>query len=263
MKKSADNTYQSLYNPLRELGLTDMEANAYLVSLKLGPTSITQIAQHLRIARPNVYKLIQELEKRGLAKFTGKKKYARDFVVEPPSVVLEQFRQKKKEVELRESDLIVAMPELLAHYQQGMLPSKINIYNGKEDFKKIFFNILDEADKTIWFCGSAQDFIGFISWSDERRWIKKRMKKKLFINSLLFPSDDAHTLKGADAQEMREIRLLKGFAPFSTSFQLFANKVIFWQPVAPLAIVIEDEYLVAMMKSIMQRLWEDAEHGEM
>ena len=75
---------------------------------------------------------------------------------------------------------------------------------------------------------------------------------------MLFPSDDAHMLKGADAQEMREIRLLKGFAPFSSSFQLFANKVIFWQPVAPLAIVIEDEYLVTMMKSIMAGLWDNA-----
>ena len=41
-------------------------------------------------------------------------------------------------------------------------------------------------------------------------------------------------------------------------FQIFANKVIFWQPLAPLAIVIEDKYLVEMMESILDNLWERA-----
>lgn len=250
--------YQSLYKPLKELGLSDLEANAYIVSLRLGPSTISNIAKNLHIARPNVYKVIQELESRGLAKFSSKKSYSRSFVVESPAVVLEKFRQKKKEDQFKESELVLAMPSLLANYQQGLLPSKINIYQGKEDFKKIFFNILEEADKKIWFCGSAQDFIGFISWSDERKWIKQRMKKNLFINSLLLPGEEAMLLKKTDVDEMREIRFLKGFYPFSSSFQIFANKVIFWQPLAPLAIVIEDKYLVEMMESILDNLWERA-----
>lgn len=253
-----NSTYQSLYNPLKELGLSDLEANTYMVSLRLGPSTISKLAQNLSIARPNLYKVIQELEKKGLAKLSDKKGYARNFVVESPTVVLDQFRQKKKEDQLRESELVMAMPDLLTNYQQGLMPSKIKIFQGKEDFKKIFFNILEEADKKIWFCGSAQDFIGFISWSDEKRWIKQRMKKGLFINSLLLPSDDASTLKKTDAEELREIRIMKGFFPFQTSFQLFGNKVIFWQPLAPLAIVIEDKYLVEMMESIVDKLWENA-----
>jgi hypothetical protein len=41
-----------------------------------------------------------------------------------------------------------------------------------------------------------------------------------------------------------------------TSFQLFANKVIIWQPKAPVAILIEDQYVIAMLKSIFDKLWE-------
>ncbi|MFA5993974.1 MAG: helix-turn-helix domain-containing protein [Parcubacteria group bacterium] len=253
------NIYQSLYTPLKELGLSDLEANAYMVSLKLGPSTISEIAKNLHIARPNVYKVIQELEGKGLAKLSAKKSYARNFVVESPTVVLDMFRQKKKEDQFKESELAMAMPDLLANYQQGLMPSKVKVFQGKEDFKKIFFNILEEADRKIWFCGSAQDFIGFVSWSDEKRWIKQRMKKNIFINSLLLPSDEAHSLQKTDADELREIRIMKGFYPFSTSFQLFANKVIFWQPLAPLAIVIEDKYLVEMMESIVDKLWEEAQ----
>jgi sugar-specific transcriptional regulator TrmB len=256
--EKTNSIYPSLYNPLKELGLSDLEAHAYMVSLELGPATISKIAVNLSIARPNVYKIIQELERKGLAKFSSKKSYARSFVVESPAVVLDMFRQKKKEDQLKESELVMAMPSLLTNYQQGLIPSKVKVFQGKEDFKKIFFNILEEADKKIWFCGSAKDFIGFISWSDEREWIKQRLKKGLFINSLLLPSDEANILKKTDADELREIRIMKGFFPFSTSFQIFANKVIFWQPLAPLAIVIEDKYLVEMMESIVDKLWEEA-----
>jgi hypothetical protein len=54
---------------------------------------------------------------------------------------------------------------------------------------------------------------------------------------------------------MRETRILQGGAPFATSFQLFANKVLIWQPKAPLAVLIEDEYIVQMLRSIFYLLW--------
>lgn len=256
--KQENEIYNSLYTPLKELGLSDLEASAYMVSLKLGPTTISELAKNINIARPNVYKIIQELENRGLAKFSSEKKYSRNFVVEPPSVILDKFREKKKEFQQKESELVTAMPNLLANYQQGTLPTKIKIYQGKKDFQKIFFNILEETENKIWFCGSAQDFIGFISWADEKKWIKERIKRKLFINSLLLPSEDTQALRETDSQELRETRVLKGFFPFATSFQIFANKVIFWQPITPLALVIEDKYLVEMMESIVDKLWEDA-----
>ncbi|MDO8240525.1 MAG: helix-turn-helix domain-containing protein [Candidatus Moranbacteria bacterium] len=256
-----NNIYNVLYNPLKELGLSDLEIETYIISLKMGASSISGIAKHLNIARPNVYKIIKRLEEKGLAKFSDKKKYSRNFFVEPPSLVLEKFREKKQEYSQKENALVSAMPSLLANYQQGEMPTKIKIFHGNDDFRKIFFNILEEANGKIWFCGSVQDFIGFISWADEKKWIKERLEKKLFINALLLPSKDAETLKETDEKELRETRLLKGFFPFQTSFQLFGNKVIFWQPLAPLAIVIEDKYLVEMMESIVDKLWENAKES--
>ena len=72
------------------------------------------------------------------------------------------------------------------------------------------------------------------------------------------PSKDAETLKASDAKEMRETRILKGLAPFAPIFQLYANKVIIWQPKAPLAMLIEDEYITQMLRSIFNALWEKA-----
>ena len=87
---------QNLYTSLKEIGLTESEANLYITSLSLGPTTIASLAEHLHIPRPNVYKVITGLEEHGLAVFSERKRYARTFMGGPPTVVLEKIRQKRE-----------------------------------------------------------------------------------------------------------------------------------------------------------------------
>ncbi len=68
--------YKNLYTSLKELGLSDLEADLYVISLKLGPAQLSEVAKHLGISRPNVYKLIKSLEKNNLVKFSQKEKAA-------------------------------------------------------------------------------------------------------------------------------------------------------------------------------------------
>lgn len=244
-----------LYKSLKELGLTDHEANLYIFSLTLGPTTISKLSEHLKISRPNVYKIIAGLEKHGLAQFN---KRHRNFMVESPSLVAEKLRQKKEAIAMIDRDLIAELPSLLGQYKQGELSSKIKIIQGEKGFLRLFDNILEEEKSQSEFLGSAKDFIGFISWKHELEWIKKRKSKNIFIRSLLLPSDDTSLLQSKDAQELRETRVMKNSELYITGFQLYANKVIIWQPAAPLAILIEDEYIFAMFKNIFEIMWAQA-----
>lgn len=246
---------KSLYSSLKELGLSELEIDLYVISLTLGPSTILEIAKHLEMPRPNVYKVIAGLEKHGLAKFSDRKKYTRTFIVEPPTVVLEKVRQKRETVSELDHALVGAMPDLLALYHQGETPTKIKVLEGKEQWMKIFFQILDETKEPISYFGSADAFIGMISWETENKWIKERTRKGIHINTLLTPGKDAQTLKAADEKEMRTTRFFEGTMPFVTGFMLYANKVIIWQPKAPLAVLIEDEYIVQMLRSIFDSLW--------
>lgn len=248
---------KNLYTPLKELGLTDLEIDLYVVSLTLGPTTILDIAKHLDMSRPNVYKVIAGLERHGLAKFSERKKYTRTFIVEPPTIVLEKVRRKKEAADELDHALVGAMPDLLALYHQGETPTKIKVLEGKEQWLKIFFQILDETKEPISFFGSADAFINMITWDTEREWIKERVQKGIHINVLLTPGKDAQVLKEADEKEMRTTRLFNGTAVV-TGFMLYANKVIIWQPKAPLAVLIEDEYIVQMLRSIFNKLWEES-----
>lgn len=246
---------ENLYTSLRELGLFESEIRLYLASLSLGPATIATIAEHLGIPRPNVYKAILGLEGHGLANFSSRKRYSRTFVVEPPTVVLELLRKKRDTMSDLDRTLVGVMPDLLAKYHQGASLTKIRVLQGKDQFLKAFFSILDEEKSETQFFGSAKDFVEFISWDEENEWIKQRMKKNIFIKSLLLPSGEAEMLHRGDKQFMREIRIIKGLAPFVTAFQLFANKALIWQPEGRLAILIEDEYVVAMLRSMFNWMW--------
>ncbi len=248
---------QNLYSSLKELGATEGEANLYVTSLSLGPASIVALAEHLQMPRPNVYKVIASLETLGLAKFSERKRHARTFVVESPTVVLEKLRVKREAVARLDQTLVGSMPDLLAMYHQGETPTKVKLFDGKEQWLKLFFQTLEEARGTMSFFGSADAFINMISWEVENEWIKERMKKNIHINVLLTPGNDAFTLNTRDDEEMRTTRLFKG-APMVTGFMLYANKVIIWQPKAPLAMLIEDEYVVQMLGSVFASLWENA-----
>ena len=238
------------------MGLTEHEVALYTLSLALGPTSISKLAKHLAISRPNVYKVIAGLEKHGLAKFAEYKHLKRTFTVESPSMILNLLRQKRKVLADLEENVTEEMPRLLASYHQGELPTSIRIIQGRDQFLNLFRRVIDETQHSSEFFGSVKDFIHFISWAEEKRWIRRRTQKAMRIKVLLLPSKDTDQLKANDIKEMRETRILKVKSSFITSFQLFANKVIIWQPKAPLAILIEDEYITKMLRSIFYTLWD-------
>ncbi|MFA5871820.1 MAG: helix-turn-helix domain-containing protein [Parcubacteria group bacterium] len=252
-----DELKKSLYKGLKELGLSEAEINLYVISLKLGQTSIVNVARHMGISRPNVYKVIFSLEKHGLAKFSEKGKYARAFMVESPTFVLEMIRKKREDMSEIDHNLVSSLPDLLTKYHQGQAPTKVRVLQGKEHFLKIFNQSLEEENKEVLFFGATEDFIGFISWTEERKWITKRVKRNIFVKVLTLPGKEgAEILRPQDQAELRETRILKGTWPFMTSFQLFANKVVIWQPKAPLALLIEDQYIVEMLKSMFDFMWE-------
>jgi sugar-specific transcriptional regulator TrmB len=252
---------ETLYSSLAELGLHEHEIELYTTALAIGPSSIAILAKTLNINRPNVYKVIAELEKHGLAKYSERKRYNRTFMVESPLVVRELLHKKRDLLATQDTKLFSALPDLLALYRQGELPTSVKVFEGKDQFLKIFFQVLDESKDEILYCGSADDLIsGFIGWAEEEKWIAKRLKKKIFIKALIFGGTDAEKLISDDPKQLRETRLIKNMVHFPTSFHLYANKMIIWQPQAPMALLIEDEYIVGMFKSLYSVLWEQSKN---
>ena len=150
------------------------------------------------------------------------------------------------------------MPDLIASYKQGELPSRVRIITERGQLATAFTQIFEEAKSEISFMGSTKDLDDLVTFASLEKHIKRRVSRGVKAKVLVFHDEDAETLQERDRQELRETRFIKNLKLFSPSFYLFANKVIIWQPKAPLAILIEDEYITEMQRNIFERLWEDS-----
>lgn len=253
---SKNELHQSLSGSLKELGLSEPEANLYIVSLSVGPASIATLAKHLGISRPNVYKVIIELEKHGLAKYSENKRWGRTFIVEPPAVLVHKVREKRDSLGKMDGYLTSLMPDLNALYHQGETATKIKILEGK-DWIRYWMEMMEQnAKEELMFFGSMDDFIGYIGWDGLAELTRERMRRDIVLKTLILPGEKASEIMMRPTEEIRDTRILKGASPFATSFQIFLGKVMIWQPKAPLAVLIEDQYIVEMLKSMFNLLWE-------
>jgi sugar-specific transcriptional regulator TrmB len=119
---------------LKKLGLKEKEVKVYLAGLELGPNSIKNIAEKVKIPRPTVYEIVKKLEEKGLFVETKKGK-KRLFVAQSPSQILRFLRIKKREIEEKEREFTRIVSILEAKYSREK--EGIRIFQGKEGKKAI------------------------------------------------------------------------------------------------------------------------------
>lgn len=248
---------EELVKLLEELGIAGNEASVYLACLELGPTSITRIARKAEVERATVYAILERLKDRGLVGIEVKD-YDRRVQVEAPDKLLVLAKQKKRSIEAREHQFKEILPDLLATVNQRGKQPKVRFYEGKEQFMQVFDQILDEAKGEMYYFGQVDLFVQLVSWEFEKQWIKRRMRKKIFIYLFVNKCELGERYKKYDAQELRETRFLPENMQFEASFLLWGNKIVLWNPVVPLAIAIEDEIIVKMFREMFFRLWKVA-----
>ncbi len=258
---SQEDVKKQLYTALQELGLSDSEIELYALSLFLGPATIMDIARHLGTQRPNIYKLIQGLERHDLTHFSDRKKYSRLFSVESPAVVLKKLRERKDALSRLDLTIASVMPDLMGFYHQADEQTRLQVLSGEDEYEQAFSQMFEETGGEILFFGSVHEFIGLVSPKTYEYLVRQRIQRKVSLRALFCESQEARTIF-ARKEELREVRIFSPLIPFATSFQASRHKVIIWQPQAPLAVVIEDEYIVDMLRSMFESLWHCAEYLE-
>jgi sugar-specific transcriptional regulator TrmB len=253
---SSDIKFAGLYSALKELGLSQGEIDIYMLTLSLGSTTISNIAKHVTINRTNIYKLVSSLEKLGLGIFN---KGTKRFTAASPSRVVELLKEKTQHTEIVESGLMSEMPNLLSMFKQSDLGLNIKIIEGQKQFLQTYIQVFEEAQDEIYFFGALKEFIESISTEFGFKRIQRRTEKKVKIKALI-PEDDVTFMKSINMEpnsekELRETRTLPKHTQFSTSYYVFANKVIIWQTKTPMGLLIEDAYIVQMFKSTFEMLW--------
>lgn len=166
------NTKNHLLLSLKKLGLTPDEAKVYL-TLMDEPMSRLEIARKSGVNRTKVYRIAEELIKRGLATEEMNDE-GRELAAAPPSNLEIAITTAEEKNKSRRNIYEQTLPDLQAIYEAGDQPDPndfvVNTYEGIDGFKQMLWNELKTKKEILIFgSGTIQDLITSSRWAEKHR----------------------------------------------------------------------------------------------
>src|SRR3989338_6505680 len=131
---------------LEQAGLSKGETEIYLVLLKIGDATASEIAKHTKIARPNVYDYLNKLKEKSLVSFVSKDHKMRYIPASHGKII--DFLDEKRDI------LTANMDSLMKLYQPRKEAPLVEVYEGNEGFKTLMNNIIKTSDDFVGWGGS-------------------------------------------------------------------------------------------------------------
>lgn len=242
---------------LKKLGLTEKEAKIYLAALELGADTIQNIAKKSGLKRPTVYVLAEELIKKGVL---SRKPMPRGDVFIPENP--ESLRSILKE---RERALSEALPFLRAIYNVEKSKPQVQVYEGIENMKRIYFDVILKSKTDVLFFSSIKKIYEAIpdlleSWLAN---IGARKEKPIITKEFINPdpTDIEYGLKAAQTGHAQVRVIPKKFKHFfvGTDNAIFEDKLVvvsFEQKL--FTTIIQSQVIADTMRALYELAWTKA-----
>lgn len=126
---------------LQKIGFTRNEANVYLASLKIGPSTIKQLASTTGLNRITVHSICEKFERMHIlySNYEGKKRLLVPIEPEYIENILKQEEKTIQEKQKSFSNILPDMRELFRRQNRGM---KITTFRGEQGYIEICEDIL-------------------------------------------------------------------------------------------------------------------------
>lgn len=232
---------------LTDLGLTPTETRVYLASLKLGPTSVQEIAKVARLSRTATYDVIAALQERGLMSTfeRGKKKY---FSAEEPERAAAYF--KSRTLELREKvEMFTRSLSEMKMLSGGERPT-VRFFDGREALHALFADLVSVHPKELLELSNVDSVYEHL---DPKVFLEARKaldESKVKIR-MLFKGVQRNPRPGAEY-----CRLLPEFGDFSGEIWIYENRVAFVEFVGKMiTVIIESKGFADMARTLFRAAW--------
>ncbi len=128
---------------LSNFGLSETETDLYLTLLKIGPSTIMNLARESGIKRSTTHNNIEELINKGLVSQTSRGE-RRMVVAEKPEKLSILLEQKKWELDKHESELPLIVNEINTIIPEISKTTSVEVkyYKGKKDVQNIYNEVL-------------------------------------------------------------------------------------------------------------------------
>lgn len=232
---------------LTELGLSPTETRVYLASLKLGPTSVQEIAKHAKLSRTATYDVIAGLQDRGLMSTfeRGKKKF---FSAEDPERAVAYFKSRVHDLEERIDTFSRSLVEM--KMMSGGERPTVRFFEGREAIYALFTDLVSVHPKELLELANIDV-------------VYEGMDENMLLDARKALDDSRVKIKMLHRGELRNprknaeyCRLLPEFGDFSGEIWIYENRVAFVEFVGKMVtVIIESKTFAEMARVLFNASW--------
>ncbi len=235
---------------LKLLGIKEKAAQVYTATLKLGTTSVKEIATKSGLKRPMVYVYLEELVRDGFVQKVpiGKKEYYQ--AVSPKFL---ETRLEQNLLSLKEE-----MPALELLHEQGQGKPSVTIFEGEKGLTQVYEDIKNTKELMFWSDLFAVEKL----FPDAFRKINQTtIENKIYTREIIADTADARASArrwSVTAGELYDSRLASG--PIFNDSVIYDNVVAFFRLEQHNLFVvrIEDPTIAVTMKTLFEMAWQTA-----
>jgi HTH-type transcriptional regulator, sugar sensing transcriptional regulator len=237
---------------LSEVGLTKNKAAIYLVSLELGPASVQQIADRVKLPRTTVHEILSGLLRMGLVSFVNRGR-TRVYTAEKPQKLKVLLKQKEALVDS-------ILPELASITNTRGIKPRVRFFEGVEGIKTVFEDTLTSEDDTLRGVLSMADLYKIPGKEYMEDYVKRRVEAGFKLNVVRSKTTEAENTWATSMRENRELR----YAPEGMVFPMtiyiydFRKVGLIGTEKENFGMIIESEDLYTTIKNMFEIMWHTA-----
>lgn len=236
-----------LLESLKESGLSEKEARAYLSSLELGSVSIQKIAEKAGLKRSTGYGIIEGLLEKGIL-FQSVKGKRRVFTAVDPDHVHDLLK-------LREASFKRIIPELRSLYNQHEVKPKIKFFEGVRGLEVVYQDTLESAG-TILAYGSIETMWQVMSKEFIAHYVRERVKREIFEKAIVPATPEAQAYARKNKEELREFKFVPpGRYIFANEINIYNDKIAILSFPEKAGLIVQSKKMADTQRVIFELAW--------
>lgn len=236
---------------LRNYGLSEKEAKIYLALLKLGPSTVNNIAEECNLIRTTTYDVLKTLREKAIVASMVKNRILY-FEAADPKKLIQILEEKKVNIER-------ILPKLRNLRTNIPNMPRSEVFEGKEGLKTVFQELLQKKE-ALYAYSNNELMVNILPYFSPR-FIKNRVKAKIPIKIISEPSKTTTDLLiKKDKKEFRETKVLSEFKNIPINQYIAGDMItILGSRIdEPVGIIIHHKDFAKAQRIIFDKLWKIA-----
>jgi sugar-specific transcriptional regulator TrmB len=240
---------------LRELKLTEAEAETYWALLNLETVSIRKVASYTDINRGTTYEALKKLANVGLVHIrrSGQREY---YSAESPEKIYDLIRDKRKELWQAQQDANKLIPELLARKARPQGKPLVRYYEDDDGIVTILKDVLQTCaglDKPLYYAYSSKPLRKYL-YRKFPQFTDKRIAEGIGVQVIAI--GDGEFTEGLSQRKWLADLPETEMSSYSIIYGDKVAHISISQDYTPYGVVIEDAGTASMQRMLFERLWD-------